>query len=140
MAHISTVKLLVAWARWGQGQSIDYPSMSPMFGERALKTPLHGVGHIPPDVAEVEAVICKLEWFYRSALIARYQRHLSWIKMGEYFGSSWRSARKTVTQAEDLVEKNLRSVGESATKPQALKPSLAQAPPKNRGFFVGCKS
>lgn len=125
MAHISTVKLLVAWARWGQGQSIDYPSMSPMFGERALKTPLHGIGHIPPDVADVEAVVCKLEWFHRAALIARYQRRLNWTKMGEYFGTSWRSARKTVTQAEDLVEKSLRSVGESVTNAQARKLSLA---------------
>lgn len=125
MAHISTVRLLVAWARWGEGQSADYPSMSPMFGERALKTPLHGVGHIPPDVADVEAVICQLEWFYRSALIARYQRHLNWTKLGEYFGTSWRTARKTVTQAEDLVEKNLRDVGRIAIKAQAQKLSVA---------------
>lgn len=129
MAHISTVKVLVAWARWGQGQSVYYPTMSPMFGERALKTPLHGIGHIPPDVMEVEQIICGLEWFHRSALIARYQRHLTWTKMGEYFGTSWRSARKTVIQAEDLVEKSLRSVGESATKPQAQKLSLAKAAP-----------
>lgn len=125
MAHISTVKVLVAWARWGQGQSIDYPSMSPMFGERALKTPLHGVGHIPPDVAEVEAIICKLEWFHRSALIARYQRHMTWTEIGEYFGTSWRSGRKTVIQAEDLIEKSLLRVGQSATNAQTQKLSLA---------------
>lgn len=124
MAHISTVKLLVAWARWGQGQSIYYPSMSPMFGERALKTPLHGSGHVPPDVAEVEHAVCRLEWFHRSALIYRYQRHLNWTDIGRKFGKGWRAGRKIVTEAEDSIEKNLREVGESCTKAQAHKLSL----------------
>jgi hypothetical protein len=128
MAHLSTVRLLVAWANWGQGQSIDYPSMSPMFGERALKTPLHGSGHIPDDVAEVEAAVCLLEWFYRSALIYRYQRRLSFEAIAVKFGSKdYRYGRKIVTQAEDLVEKRLRDVGESFIKHHAQE--LSPAPP-----------
>jgi hypothetical protein len=119
MAHISTVKLLVAWARWGEGQSIDFPSMSPMFGERALKTPLHGVGHIPEDVAEVETAVCALEWFHRMALIYRYQRHFSWTKVGQKFNIGWRAGRRMVILAEDIVEQRLREVGGSVKKAQA---------------------
>lgn len=70
-------------------------------------------------------MICKLEWFHRSALIARYQRHLTWAEIGDYFGTSWRSGRKTVTQAEDLIEKSLLRVGESVTKRETRKLSLA---------------
>lgn len=125
MAHISTVKLLVAWARWGQGQSIDYPSMSPMFGERALKTPLHGIGHIPPDVQEVESAVCRAEWHHRQALIYRYQRHLSWSEIGEKFGCGWRGGRKIVIQAEDLIQKLLHEGGENRIKGQTRKPSLS---------------
>ena len=95
-----------------------------MFGERALKTPLHGVGHIPPDVAEIEAAICRLEWFYRSALIYRYQRHMDWKEIGEKFGKGWRAGRKIVTEAEDLVQKNLHDVGQSCIKRQTRKLSL----------------
>jgi hypothetical protein len=83
MRHLGTIRLLVEWARWGIANNIDYPSMSPMFGERALKSPLYGIGHIPPDVARVEYCVCLLEWIDREILILRYQRRLSYAEMGE---------------------------------------------------------
>jgi hypothetical protein len=127
MAHISTVKLLVAWARWGHGHNIGYPSAASFFGERSLKSPLHEIGHVPDDVAEVEAAVCALEWFYRSALIYRYQRRLSWAKIGKKFDCDWRSARNIVIGAEDRVEQNLRNVGQSGRKElaQELSPEPA---------------
>lgn len=115
MAHISTVKLLVAWARWGQGQSIDYPSMSPMFGERALKTPLHGVGHIPPDVAEVEIAVCRLSYEDRETIIQRYARNLTFRQFAKHFGYSIWKASKKIRQAENEVERELSTIGVSAT-------------------------
>ena len=51
--------------------------MSPMFGERALKTHLFGSGHIPSDVWLVEQAVCKIAWDHRNALILRYQRRLA---------------------------------------------------------------
>jgi hypothetical protein len=132
MAHISTIKLLVEWARWGQAQSIDYPTMSPMFGERALKTPLYGVGHLPTDVFEVERAVCALDWRYRDALIARYQRKLTWAKMGQRMGRSWRTARRTVIEAEDFVQNALHNVGQSAKRAQDSN-SVSKEP--RVGFF-----
>ena len=116
MAHISTIKLLIAWANWGQGQSIDYPSMSPMFGERALKTPLYGTDHIPPEVAIIEAAVCRLAWADRDILIMRYQRHLTFVKMGQRLGKSRWTAKSLLRRAEDAVqyEINTRNYGNPA--------------------------
>src|SRR5216683_6242677 len=79
--NLSTVQKLREWARWGEAHNICYPSMSPMFGERCLKTALFGIGHIPPDVLEVEWAVCRLEWELRFVLILRYQRHLPWSRI-----------------------------------------------------------
>jgi hypothetical protein len=119
MAHISTVKLLVAWARWGHGHNIGYPSAASFFGERSLKSPLHEIGHIPDDVAEVEQAVCQLEWFHRSALIYRYQRHLTWTAIGRKFDCGWKAARSLVIQSEDLVEKILREGGQRCKREEA---------------------
>lgn len=126
MAHLSTIKLLRAWARWGVANNIDYPSMSPMFGERALKSPLYGVGHAPADVLEVEGVICNLPFEDRVALIQRYQRKQTWEQIGERFGCDWRTAKKRTQMAEDEVHRNLTErscgfVGAMVNKAQALK-------------------
>src|SRR5271154_4936254 len=104
MAHISTIKLLIAWAKWGQGQSIDYPSLSPMFGERALKTPLYGHEHMPDDVALVELAVCRLEWCDRDMLIMRYQRHLTFVQMGQRLSRSRWTAKSWLRRAEDNVQ------------------------------------
>ena len=134
MAHISTVRLLRDWARWGQAQSIDYPTMSPMFGERALKTPLYGVGHLPEGVAEVEKAVCELQWFHRDVLVARYQRHLSWAKIALRIGKSWRTARRAVIEAEDLIEKALRDGHQSVRK---ASDSKAVTMPREGAFSFG---
>lgn len=103
MIHLSTIKLLREWARWGEAHNIDYPSMSPMFGERTLKGPLFGIGHIPPDVYRIEICVCQLDFDLRDALIQRYQRKLTWEKMGLRIGCDWRTAKNRVRSAEDAV-------------------------------------
>jgi len=126
MAHLSTIKLLRAWARWGIANNIDYPSMSPMFGERALKSPLYGIGHAPADVLEVEAIICGLEFPDRDALIQRYQRRKTWEQMAYRIGCEWRTAKKRTQCAEDevhrrLTEKDCGYAGQMVNRAQALK-------------------
>lgn len=97
-----------------------------MFGERALKTPLFGPGYAPPDVLEVESVICRLPFDDRDALIQRYQRKRTWEQMAERFGCDWRTAKRRTQAAEDEVhrklnEKSCADVGPMVNRAQALK-------------------
>lgn len=101
MIHLSTIQLLREWARWGQMQNIDYPTMSPMFGERALKTPLFGVGHLPADVARVEKAVCALNFFDRNIIILRYQRRLTFGQMGKRLECSRWTAKRMLRTAEN---------------------------------------
>lgn len=78
-----------------------------MFGERALKTALFGIGYIPPDVLEVELVVCRLEWELRFVLILRYQRHLPWSRIGRVIDRDWRTARTRTQAAEAEVHHKL---------------------------------
>ncbi len=105
--NLSTVQKLREWARWGEAHNICYPSMSPMFGERCLKTALFGIGHIPPDVLEVEWAVCRLEWELRFVLILRYQRHLPWSRIGRVIDRDWRTAKNRIQQAENEVHHKL---------------------------------
>lgn len=105
--NLSTIQKLREWARWGEAQNICYPSMSPMFGERALKTALFGIGHIPPDVLQVEWAVCQLQWELRFVLILRYQRHLPFTRMGRVIDLDWRTARKRTQHAENEVHHKL---------------------------------
>lgn len=104
---LSTIQLLREWARWGEAQNICYPSMSPMFGERALKTALFGIGYIPPDVIRVEWAVCQLQWELRFVLILRYQRHLPFARIGRVIDLDWRTARTRTQRAENEVHHKL---------------------------------
>jgi hypothetical protein len=107
---LSTVKLLRAWSRWGEGQSIDYPSMSPMFGERALKTPLYGAGHIPDGIAEIEHAVCMLDFAERYIIIQRWCRHRSYRELALLVGVSvWRISG-LLKDAETEVHRQLELV------------------------------
>lgn len=105
--NLSTIQKLREWARWGEAQNICYPSMSPMFGERALKTALFGIGYIPPDVLEVEWAVCQLQWELRFVLILRYQRHLPFARIGRVVDVDWRTARTRTQAAENEVHHKL---------------------------------
>lgn len=107
MIHLSTIQLLREWARWGESQNIDYPTMSPMFGERALKTPLFGSGHIPTSVWDIERAVCKIAWDHRNALILRYQRRLTFGHIASRMGCQTRTARARVRTAEHAVHHEL---------------------------------
>jgi hypothetical protein len=107
---LSTIKLLRAWAAWGESNSIDYPRMSPMFGERALKTPLFGLGHAPEGVLEMEQAVCQLTFEERDLIIQRWQRHRSFPQMARHIGCSrWVVARR-LKEAESEVHRQLEDV------------------------------
>lgn len=127
MIPLSTIKLLRQWAAWGQGQSIDYPSMSPMFGERALKTPLYGVGHIPDGIAEMEMAVCSLDFDERYLIIQRWQRHRSYRELAKMVGvSTWRVSR-LLKDAESEVHRTLDMVyAACAAKQTVLNQAHAQ--------------
>lgn len=107
MIPLSTVKLLRAWARWGESHSIDFPSMSPMFGERALKTPLFGVDHIPPDVLEMEYAVCRLHFDDRMIIIHRWQRRMSYRQIALRIGKSHSQIGSMLRLAEAEVHRQL---------------------------------
>lgn len=83
--------------------------MSPMFGERALKTPLYGASHIPSEVAELERVVCQLEFTDRYIIIQRWQRHRSYRELARLIGvSTWRIG-KLLKGAEAEVHRLLET-------------------------------
>jgi DNA-directed RNA polymerase specialized sigma24 family protein len=108
MAHLSTIKLLREWARWGEAHNISYPTLSPMFGERALKMPLFGIGHVPDDIMRIEQAVCAVEWLYRQAIILRYHRRMGYREMGRRINCDWRTARRRLKTAEDEVHHKLQ--------------------------------
>lgn len=76
MAHIldPVRRMLKRWGYWGaSGINLGLPTMSPMFGERALKTPLYAQDDGPPDLLETDQAVCRLERLERQILIERYQ-------------------------------------------------------------------
>src|SRR5277367_4017194 len=112
MIPLSTVKLLRAWARWGEGQSIDYPSMSPMFGERALKTPLYGKTEMPADVGEMEHAVCMLSFDDRYLIVQWYCRRRDLTDLAKLIGvSRWRAMR-LLKAAEAETHRQLEMVYE----------------------------
>lgn len=81
-----------------------------MFGERALKTPLFGIGHAPDGVLEMERAVCQLTYDERSVLVQRYQRRLSHRKLAVFLGCSvWETGRR-IREAEESVHIELERV------------------------------
>jgi hypothetical protein len=107
MSVIGTIKLLVAWANWGEAHHIGYPVDSPGFGNRALRSPLIGLGNVPPDVWLIEEAICRVPYEDRDVIIQRYQRHRSFSKIGQRLGRSRWSAMKRLKRAEVAVHHEL---------------------------------
>ena len=108
MAHRSTIELLKAWGNWGRPPNLGYPTMSPMFGERALKTPLYGATYIRPDIAEAECAVCRIPYPERFILIQRYQYHLNLGQLGHLLEVSRWTARRRLADAESSVEIELK--------------------------------
>jgi hypothetical protein len=46
--------------------------MSPMFGERALKTPLYSAAEPDPEMSRIDGIVCRLESEHRSLIIRKY--------------------------------------------------------------------
>jgi hypothetical protein len=78
MAIASTRSLLVAWGAWGGATNIGLPRLSPMFGERALKTPLYALDQGPPEMMEVDKAVCQVELPERRLIIEKYQWRTPW--------------------------------------------------------------
>jgi DNA-directed RNA polymerase specialized sigma24 family protein len=122
---LSTIKLLREWARWGEGHSLDYSTMSPMFGERALKTPLFGVDHAPLDILRMELAVCRLEFDDRDIIIQRWQRKRSYREMGVSFGCSTWSINRRLRIAEAEVHRKLEDTY-CTTKQEVIVMAYAQ--------------
>lgn len=80
-----------------------------MFGERALKTPLFGVDHAPPDILEMEAVVCRLEFDDRHIIILRWQRGMTFGQIGQSLGVSRWTVRRRLQMAESEVHRLFES-------------------------------
>jgi DNA-directed RNA polymerase specialized sigma24 family protein len=93
--------------------------MSPMFGERALKTPLFGADHASPDVLEMEAAVCRLDFEQRDLIIARWQRHMSYRQIAKRIGQPFWSVGPKLRAAESEVHRLLEQ-GPSAPQQSML--------------------
>lgn len=112
MIPLSTIKALRAWAAWGEGHSIGYPSMSPMFGERALKSALYGKTHMPDGIAEMEHAVCQLEYAQRYLIIQFWCRRKSWKELAQDIGVSRFRVRRLLKDAEAEVHRQYELVYE----------------------------
>ena|ERR1700678_1344249 len=74
---VGTVAALQSWGRWGRGSNLGLPTMSPMFGNRALKTPLYSEDNPDPGVMAIDAVVCRLEATEKSIIIRYFQHQWS---------------------------------------------------------------
>lgn len=83
---LGTHILLSRWGHWGSIH-LGLPSRSPMFGERALKTPLYSASEPDPELSKIDAVVCRIEADHRSVIIRKYcgqwptrqfMRHYHW--------------------------------------------------------------
>lgn len=73
MSLKGTRELLKDWGRWGFAIHLGLPTRCPMFGNRALKTPLYGEGEGDPTLMLADRIVCRLEQQHRLTLIERYQ-------------------------------------------------------------------
>jgi hypothetical protein len=103
MIPISSRAVLLAWARWGAIQNLGYPALSPMFGERALKTPLYASTYAPPDVLEMDRAVGMVEPGERRIIIHRYLWRMSHTELGERWGLTRNKARHRLEAAEYAV-------------------------------------
>lgn len=105
--HMSVVERLREWGSWGAANNISYPTMSPMFGERALKTPMYAVGDASPDVLEVDAAVRKIGCADRALLLARYQLRMHWKEICDKNRWSKSSYFRNIEEAHESVKKHL---------------------------------
>jgi hypothetical protein len=98
---LGTDKLLQRWGRWGQGPNLGLPTMSPMFGERCLKSPIWGADAPNPEIELVSRAINKLKPEDRQFIQRKYM--LEW-KVREFLAAyHWCAPGKYYRQLERLV-------------------------------------
>lgn len=97
------------WAAWGRGHNIDYPSMSPMFGERALKSPLYDHGEAPPEVTLCDRAVCALDPQNRRIIILKFQSKASYRAMAEAIGIHLKDVRERLDGAIGEVHYQIQS-------------------------------
>lgn len=68
---LGTHLLLSKWGTWGS-INLGLPSLSPMFGERALKTPLYSESDPDPEMSSVDIAVCRIEPEHRGIIIRKY--------------------------------------------------------------------
>lgn len=99
--NLGTLKVLIAWAKWGECVYLGYPSLSPMFGERCLKSPLFGLGYTPNDIMLMEQAVCFLTFQERELIIQRWQRKRTFRQIGEHVGCDHTTAMRRLHRAEN---------------------------------------
>src|SRR5271169_1773348 len=103
MIPTGTRSVLLAWAKWGQLQNLGYPRLSPMFGERALKTPLFASTYAPADVLEMDRAVGLIEPDERRMVIHRYLWRMTHSELANRWGLTRHKARHRVESAEYAV-------------------------------------
>jgi hypothetical protein len=78
-----------------------------MFGERALKTPLYGSGHIPDGIAEMERAVCLLSFDDRYLIIQRWQRRRTYGELAQLTGVTRYRVFRMLKDAESEVHRLL---------------------------------
>ncbi len=94
---------LQEWANWGRPPNIGYPQMSPMFGERSLKTPLYSPADCIAHIAEVERAICRIEPEERRLIIHRYIWRMTVRELAERWNVSRGTIWRKLEEAEGAV-------------------------------------
>lgn len=105
--HMSVTSQLREWGAWGAMQNIGYATMSPMFGEVALKTPLHSHTSASPEVLKVDAAVRAIESSQRALLIEKYQLRMHWQEICNKWGWSRSTYFRNIEEAHDAVRKAL---------------------------------
>lgn len=97
----STVKLLIAWGRWG-AIDVGYPRACPMFTLKA-RSPLYAAGYIPPDVLDMERAVGAIEPQERRILVLRFQWRARTIELANLLRinriTAWRRLNDAIGSA-----------------------------------------
>ena len=98
---IGTHYLLSRWGRWGQGPNLGLPTMSPMFGERCLKSPIWGADAPDHEVELCNKAVGRLPQAERQFINRQYC--LDW-KVGEFLKAyGWRFRSKYHRELEKHI-------------------------------------
>jgi DNA-directed RNA polymerase specialized sigma24 family protein len=77
--------------------------MSPMFGERALRSPVYGGASMPPDIAKIDAAIGGLDFYSYEVIRKYYVDGLNYRRLAKHFQVKLWSVSRILRDAEKAV-------------------------------------